>query len=69
MAAQQSRLLALACRTMARPLGRGALTLGELAPAGAMCDSALHALHTANQGLKPYMSMPVNRVKLVVSVQ
>lgn len=28
--AQQSRLLALACRTMARPLGRGALTLGAL---------------------------------------
>lgn len=35
VAAQQSRLLALACRTMARPLGRGALTLGEPAPAGA----------------------------------
>lgn len=35
VAAQQSRLLALACRTMARPLGRGALTLGELAPVGA----------------------------------
>lgn len=30
--AQQSRLLALACRTMARPLGRGALTLGTVQP-------------------------------------
>jgi hypothetical protein len=60
VAAQQSRLLALACRTMARPLGRGALTLGELAPAGATCDSGLHALHKANQGLSRYVPMPVN---------
>ena len=30
VAAQQCRLLALAARTLARPLGRGALTLGTL---------------------------------------